>query len=72
MRPDANIAAMTDGFLLFVSSPNGYALHEYDGEVPVVGEEFEDEAGNVLVITKVGASPLPGDTRLCAYSVGKR
>lgn len=63
---------MADGFVLFVSSPNGYALHEYEGEVPLVGEEFEDDAGNVVVITKIGASPLPGDNRPCAYSVGKR
>ena len=24
-----------------------------------------------IVINKIGASPLPGDTRACAFSVGK-
>ena len=27
--------------------------------------------GHVLVVSKVGVSPLPGDSRACAYSVGK-
>ena len=40
-----------------------------DGELPEVGHEF-DEDGLTLVITKIGASPLPGDTRPCAFSVG--
>ena len=58
------------GYLLFVWSPTGYALRELDGEPPPVGHELEDD-GRVLVVTKVGASPLPGDSRPCAFSVGK-
>lgn len=64
---------MTDengsGYVLFVWSPTGYTLRELDGEPPEVGHEFEVE-GHKLVVNKLGASPLPGDTRVCAFSVG--
>jgi len=62
-------AANGSGYLLFVWSPGGYTLRELEGDLPDVGQEVED-AGRTLVITKVGASPLPGDSRPCAYSVG--
>jgi hypothetical protein len=52
--------------VLFVWSPNGYSLEERDGEPPAVGVEIED-AGGRFVVTKVTASPLPGDGRRCAY-----
>jgi hypothetical protein len=55
------------GYLLFVWSPSGYTLREQEGEVPRVGDEIEDG----LVITKLGPSPVPGDTRPCAFSMGK-
>ena len=55
------------GYVLFVWSPSGYTLRERDGELPRVGDEVEDG----LVITKLGPSPIPGDTRLCAFSMGK-
>jgi hypothetical protein len=58
------------GHILFLWSPNGYTLRETAGDPPPVGLEFED-GGRTLVITKIGASPLPGDLRPCAYSVGK-
>jgi len=58
------------GFLLFVWSPGGYTLREVEGEPPVVGHEFED-GERTLVVSKIGASPLPGDSRRCAFSVGK-
>ncbi len=63
---------MTDGnaYLLFVWSPAGYTLREIEGDPPGVGQEIEDDR-HVLVVNKVGASPLPGDARACAYSVGK-
>jgi len=57
----------TRGYLLFVWSPSGYTLREQEGEVPRVGDEVEDG----LVITKLGPSPVPGDTRPCAFSMGK-
>ena len=55
------------GYLLFLWSPTGYTLREVDGEPPHVGDEIDDG----VVITKVGASPFPGDARPCAYSMGK-
>jgi hypothetical protein len=63
---------MADGdtHLLFVWSPAGYTLREAPGELPQVGHEFE-EGELKLVVSKVGASPLPGDTRRCAFSVGR-
>jgi hypothetical protein len=58
------------GYLMFVWSPAGYTIREMDGDPPQIGHEFEDD-GRTLVVSKLGASPLPGDTRRCAYSVGK-
>ena len=55
------------GYLVFVWTPTGYTLREHDGEPPHVGDELEDG----LVVTKIGPSPVPGDTRPCAYSMGK-
>jgi hypothetical protein len=54
------------GHLLFVWTPSGYQLVERDGELPNVGDEVEvnDRRGRV---TKIGPSPLPGDSRPCAY-----
>jgi hypothetical protein len=56
------------GYLLFVSKPTGYELHERSGKPPAVGEELEDEAIGRLWISKLAPSPLPGDSRRCAYS----
>jgi hypothetical protein len=54
-------------YLLFVSKPTGYELHERDGDPPAVGEEVED--GELrLQVTKIASSPLPGDGRRCVYS----
>jgi hypothetical protein len=61
---------MADGYLLFVWSPAGYSLREMQGEPPAPGHEFADE-GRLLVVNKIGASPLPGDTRPCVFSVGR-
>ncbi len=59
-----------NGYLLFVWSPAGYSLREQQGDLPEVGSEFE-EGDRLLVVNKIGASPLPGDTRQCVFSVGK-
>ena len=59
-----------NGYLLFVWSPAGYSLRELQGDPPQVGEELED-GDRQLVVNKIGASPLPGDTRRCVFSVGK-
>jgi hypothetical protein len=61
---------MADGYVLLVWSPAGYTLREMQGDPPAVGHEFED-GDHTLVVSKIGASPLPGDTRQCAFSVGK-
>ena len=58
------------GHLVFAWSPNGYTLHERPGDAPPLGTELE-ENGYELVVTKVGASPLPGDRRACAYTSGR-
>ena len=65
--PDQN-GSGPRGYLLFVWSPSGYTLRELTGELPRVGDEVEDG----LVVTKIGPSPVPGDTRVCVYSMGKR
>jgi hypothetical protein len=57
-------------YVLFVWSPAGYTLREVDGDPPRVGDELDDN-GHTLVVNKLGASPLPGDDRTCAFSVGK-
>jgi hypothetical protein len=58
------------GHVLFLWSPGGYRLSERDGEPPAVGSELVDD-GRELVVTKVGPSPLPGDSRPCAYTTGR-
>jgi hypothetical protein len=58
------------GYLLFVWSPAGYTLQERSGELPEVGQQLEKD-GLMLEINKIGVSPLPGDTRPCAFSVGR-
>jgi hypothetical protein len=57
-------------YVLFVWSPAGYTLREVDGDPPHVGDELDDN-GHTLIVNKLGASPLPGDDRTCAFSVGK-
>ena len=53
-------------YLLFVWKPSGYELREADGDVPSVGAEVEQDDVK-LRVTKVAPSPLPGDSRPCAY-----
>jgi hypothetical protein len=56
-------------YLLFVGTPSGYELKEQEGEPPKIGDEVEIDERR-LSITKVGVSPLPGDQRICVFSVG--
>lgn len=56
-------------YLLFVWTPSGYELREQEGDPPNVGDQVEVDERK-LSITKIGASPLPGDNRACAYSLG--
>jgi hypothetical protein len=53
-------------YLLFVPKPSGYDLREHEGDPPPVGQEVEED-GVPMTVTKVAASPLPGDRRRCAY-----
>ena len=53
-------------YLVFIVKPSGYELHEREGNPPQVGEQVEDGKLSYWV-SKVAASPLPGDTRRCAY-----
>jgi hypothetical protein len=55
-------------YLLFIWKPSGYELREAEGEVPSVGAEVEQDDVK-LRVTKVAPSPLPGDSRPCAYLV---
>jgi hypothetical protein len=58
------------GYVLFLWSPSGYRLRDAEGEPPAVGTELEDD-GRELVVTRIGPSPLPGDSRPCAYTSGR-
>jgi hypothetical protein len=53
-------------YLVFVSKTSGYELREREGDVPAVGAEVEQD-GELLRVTKVAPSPLPGDRRQCVY-----
>ena len=56
-------------YLLFVWTPAGYQLEEREGQLPAPGSEVE--VGNRRErVTKIGPSPLPGDSRPCAYLIG--
>ena len=57
---------MAEAHLLFVWKPSGYELHEEPGDVPAVGAEVKQD-GELLRVSKVAPSPLPGDKRECAY-----
>ena len=54
-------------YLVFVWKPSGYELREREGEPPAVGEEIEVDE-RTLRVTKLGASPLPHDPRVAAYT----
>jgi len=58
------------GHVLLLWSPSGYSLREADGDPPSVGDELENGELTV-VVAKIGPSPLPGDSRPCAYTVGQ-
>ena len=56
------------GYVVFVWKSSGYELYEREGDPPALGDRLE-EAGTTLVVTKVGASPFPGDHRRCVFLV---
>jgi hypothetical protein len=53
-------------FLVFVWNPNGYALREGEGEAPAAGNRLSVD-GVDYAVARLGRSPLPGDSRRCAY-----
>ena len=57
---------MAERYLLFVWRSSGYELREQDGAPPAVGAEVEQD-GQLMRVTKIAPSPLPGDDRPCAY-----
>jgi hypothetical protein len=58
--------ATPEKHLLFVWKTTGYELREQDGELPSLGTWLDLEEGRQQV-TRIAPSPLPGDTRRCAY-----
>jgi hypothetical protein len=52
--------------LLFIWKSSGYELREAEGEVPEIGSKVAVDEGEEQVI-KIAPSPLPNDSRLCAY-----
>jgi hypothetical protein len=54
------------GYLVFLGRPSGYELVERDGDPPQVGDVIDGD-GSQVTVTKVVGSPLPGDSRRCAY-----
>ena len=56
-------------YLAFTWTPNGYELHEEDGEPPSVGETVEHD-GRRWQVFKIAQSPLPNDERTCVYLQG--
>ncbi len=61
--------AVDQDYLVFVPTPQGYLLLTRSGEAPEAGEavELEDVPDARLFVTKVAASPLPRDDRVCVY-----
>jgi hypothetical protein len=55
-----------NGYLLFVWTPGGYELEQRSGEPPNVGDAV-DVGEDTQWVCKVAPSPLPGDSRPCAY-----
>lgn len=58
----------TEGCVAFVPTAAGYRLVELPGKPPEVGSTIELEGcDGPLVVTRYGRSPLPLDSRSCAY-----
>lgn len=66
--PARHEAATATEFVAFVPTDEGYRLVVVQGVAPEVGAEIElPEHPGTLVVTRIGASPLPLDARPCAY-----
>jgi len=58
--------AESKGYLLFVWKTSGYELEERSGEPPQPGDTVE-VGDQTQWVSKIAPSPLPGDSRPCAY-----
>jgi hypothetical protein len=54
-------------FVAYASTPKGYQLVELDGDLPEVGQTIDLPDFGELVVTRIGRSPLPLDTRVCLF-----
>ena len=59
--------ATATGHLLYIWTPTGYRLQEREGPPPAVGEMLDLGEFGRQEVQKIGASPLPGDGRPCAF-----
>ena len=57
------------GHLLFIWTPNGYRLEERAGDPPSLHDVVELGDAGRHTVGKLGASPLPGDPRPCAFLI---
>lgn len=55
--------------VLFIWHASGYQLLSREGRVPEAGAEITlgEHGGGRYLVSKVGPSPLPGDSRRCAF-----
>jgi hypothetical protein len=58
--------AAAQAHIFFVGGPHGYRVVERDGPPPVHGDTVEVD-GLPYRVLRLGPSPLPGDTRPCAF-----
>ena len=66
--PETQVTRTTGAYVAFAPTPDGYRLIVIDGGMPEVGHTVElDGHESPLVVTRVGASPIPLDDRPCAY-----
>ena len=57
-----------EGYVAFAPTPSGYRLVGIPGAAPELGATVElEECEGPLVVTRYGRSPLPLDSRPCAY-----
>jgi len=61
------VSTTAQGHLLYIWTPTGYRLQEREGPPPAVGEVLDLGDLGRQEVQKIGASPLPGDPRPCAF-----
>ncbi len=67
-EPSESEQRASERHLLFISTAGGYSLIERKGPPPSPGHGVElPEQAVSFVVTKLGPSPLPNDSRICAY-----